>query len=171
MPKHEKSSCGFIYLLWLGVAVIVILAGFILPNCAHGDTLANDATLKVYFTYPGEDCPDGGTVASMTIRYSLSVPSDTSHFAATCPTLPTTQDNNNAVYIAGMTVLATLVGKTPGTTDSLTITGLPYDTPVWVEADAKDEVNNKSATWIVQSRTGIAPDVTAPEPVKIRFFR
>jgi hypothetical protein len=167
----KKGDWHFILFLMAGVVLIYLVAGFILPPRAHGDELANNATLKAYFNFPGEDCPDGGAVTSLTVRYSLTAPPDTSHFTANCPTLPTTQDTNNATYIAGMTILATMAGKAQGMLDSLTATGLPYDADVWLEADATDDAGNKSATWIVKKHTELAPDVVAPEPVKVRFFR
>lgn len=131
---------------------------------------ANDASIMVYFSHVGEDCPAGGRVWALEVGHSLIQPPDTTNPGEECPEVPTSQDIINQTWWESATK-SFVPPDDPGRADSLLISGLPYDAPVWVGARATDESGNVAALIVKRINTGAAPDTIPPKPVDFRFFR
>jgi hypothetical protein len=111
-----------------------------LASTAQGST-----TIDISWTAPFEDGASGGAATTYDVRISTTAITDDATFAA-------------ASVAAGSIPSP----STPGTTDTMQITGLTASTTYFIAIKSSDEVPNASALSNVVSATTTTPDVTAP---------
>ena len=127
------------------VATALVVAGLAPPGTAGAQTVThNSVTLN--WTTPGDDSLTG-TAAQFDLRYSTAAITATNFSAATRFT-------------------GTPSPATPGTRQTVTVTGLSANTTYYFAIKTADEVPNWSGLSNVISRTTLAaPDVSRPGPV------
>ena len=132
---------------WVGIIVFLILASVTMATDAHAQQAWNSVTLS--WTTPGDDSLSG-TASQFDIRYSPSLITAANFLAATRWTtgVPTP--------------------TAPGTSQSVTVTGLSPATTYWFAIKTADEVPNWAGISNIASKaTTTAPDVTRPAPIAI----
>jgi len=126
-------------------ALLLVLAGLgAVPLAGHAQTTPTSVHLT--WTTPGDDSLTG-TATQFDLRYS------TSSITA-------------ANFASAIRWTATPAPTAPGTTQSVTVTGLTPSTTYWFAIKTADEVPNWSAiSNIVTVTTPAAPDAVRPAPV------
>jgi chitodextrinase len=133
---------------WSGVLAFLLLASTVsIATDAHAQQAWNSVTLS--WTTPGDDSLSG-TAAQFDIRYSTSLITAANFLAATR-------------WTTGVPAPAA-----PGTTQSVTVTGLAPATTYWFAMKTADEIPNWAGLSNVATKTTTsAPDVVRPAPIAL----